>query len=464
LTSQAFFVLALPCSLILYYWLFRTPRAKTWFLCISSLVLYALGGWQYLLILVGLSLATYWMALWKRPMLGIVLNLLALILFKYWNFGAGTLNGMLEAIRGTSILPYLSIGLPLGISFYVFKHIGYLLETRQAHYPPCRDFTTFLTYSAFFPQIPAGPISDFQHTSSQFPNLPDGLSPAAAYEGILRISMGLAKKILIANTISTGLASQNLLDLHGSLPAWFMVIAYACELYFDFSGYSDIALGVARFFGVNFPINFNNPYLAITASQFWERWHISLSSWFRYYLFSPISRILLKKNLIGNKDAIQVQANLLTMALIGLWHGAAWTFILWGGYHGVLLSLDGLLRRYGRIKFPLLIRRAFLLFAVLVGWAIFMSPDLGSMSHLLGQMFGFGGIGSVEDLRSLGQGPLAISVLAGIVTAFSGIAESSDVHNRFPGSNRWAPVAWGVLAALAILRMGTHIDFLYMQF
>jgi alginate O-acetyltransferase complex protein AlgI len=211
--------------------------------------------------------------------------------------------------------------LPLGISFYVFKHIGYLLDVRQNSYPASDDLLSFVTFAAFFPQITAGPLSGYQETATQFRTLPGTLSTDRFYSGVVYICVGLFKKLLIADPLAvvlkTALFSQPA-NGTGVLWAWFTILAYALQLYFDFTSYTDIALGIGIWFGVSLPPNFSDPYLATNPRQFWQRWHMSLSNWFRLYFFSPVSRWLLKRWGSGHSERAQYSANILTMTLIGL--------------------------------------------------------------------------------------------------------------------------------------------------
>jgi alginate O-acetyltransferase complex protein AlgI len=358
------------------------------------------------------------------------------------------------------VIPLARIALPLGISFFTFKHIGYLLDIAKKRYEPTSDFLLFSTYSAFFPQISAGPISNFSDTGKQLANLPEKMNRQQIFEGIAYLSMGLAKKALIADSLGRFLMESQAAPgaIIGFFPAWYVVASYAMQLYFDFSGYTDIALGIARLFGVNLPENFNNPYLASGPSQFWERWHISLSVWFRQYLFSPLSRTLLQKWGSNRKDEAQYVSNLVTMALVGLWHGASFTFILWGIYHALLINIYSGWKRY---EFGLyaLARRGLFLLALAYSWAVFMSPDFNYLGTLTANLFGFGGLGTVT-LFTAGNTPI---LLIALLLAFSGRAEARNMSALSP-KNNLTPLLWGTLAALSLLFLANESQFLYVQF
>jgi alginate O-acetyltransferase complex protein AlgI len=452
--SYLFLLLFLPVTLGLYWLACRTARAKLVLLCAVSLLFYALGGLVFLPLLVGLSLATYGLARIQRTTLGVILNLGALLLFKYWNFGAENVNALTHSISLPAFAPLLMLALPLGLSFYTFRHIGYLLDVRGNRYLPTSDFLAFLTFSAFYPQISAGPISSFEDTGTQLRNLPARLSGEAAQTGLLHISLGLIKKLLIADTLANALSGgMNTGD--GVLWAWTTVVLYALQLYFDFSGYTDLVLGVSYLFGVALPPNFNNPYLATSPSQFWTRWHMSLSNWFRFYLFLPLSRTLLRRWGMARKEAAQYASNFITMGLIGLWHGAGWGFVLWGLYHGLMLNLYAW-ANHRRIRLE---GHVLLLLIVLLGWALFLSPDLGYAANLFRSLFGLNGLGEFDKLSSIyNTSTLLVASIAVLLTA-SGRVEAANL----PTDRRYAWV-FGALAALALLHLSGAARFIYVQF
>jgi alginate O-acetyltransferase complex protein AlgI len=463
ITSYNFWLLFLPILLLIYWLVFRKPRQKLWFLCIASYLFYALADIRFLPILLILSLLTFWIGRWgKYYWIGIVLNLGALLVYKYWDFGIQNIYNLLAALGGPIPLPVLRLALPLGISFYVFKHIGYLVDMRQKLYPPASDFLVFTTFSAFFPQISAGPISSFQQTGEQLASLPTRLSTDFAYQGVLHISIGLAKKLLIADVLSSALQTQ-LFTANansGMLWGWLSVVIFAIQLYFDFSGYTDIVLGVGYLLGVTLPPNFNNPYLAKNPRDFWQRWHISLSNWFRFYLFTPLSRGLLRRWGLARSRPAQYTANLVTMGLVGFWHGANWGYLLWGLYHGMLLNVTAAGQR-ARFSLPALVSRALFLLALLIGWALFLSPDFAFAQNLLGNMAGLHGIGDPQLLlESYPPYILAILLLALSIT-LSGMAEAASLP---PIKNPVYLFCFGVVLVLCLLRIDQAREFLYAQF
>jgi alginate O-acetyltransferase complex protein AlgI len=463
--GYAFLLLFLPISLALYWLIVRQPVYKLWFLCIISYLFYAFGGIEFIPLLLGLSLATFLLAQWNRAGWAIALNLAALGVFKYWNFGADNLNALGEIVGLSDGIPLMDLALPLGISFYVFKHVGYLIDVRNGRYPATRDFLAFTTYSAFFPQISAGPISSFDDTGAQLRNLTTSLNSNQAYQGMIHISMGLAKKLLIADALASALQT-GLYDSatagSGFMWAWLSVAVYALQLYFDFSGYTDTVLGVGYLFGITLPPNFNNPYLADNPSQFWQRWHMSLSLWFRLYLFTPISRNLIRRWGMRRVQVAQYAANMITMLLIGLWHGAGWGFILWGGFHGLLLNAYAWVnRRKLGVAIPYLGQAVFIV-AVLIGWALFLSPDLTFAGDLFKNMTGLNGIGSLNQIKNLYNGDTMLIFLVAASITLSGMTEAANLPKiRRP---EYA-FLFGVLAVLSILHIGeSAVEFVYVQF
>jgi alginate O-acetyltransferase complex protein AlgI len=461
--SHLFILIFLPVTLLLYYWLFKSPRSKMFFLLAASLLFYAAAGWEFAFLLAGISALTYLAGRkgWYIP--GILLNLGTLALFKYLDFGIETFNQLMNAAGLGFTAHLLQWGLPLGISFYVFRHIGYLLDVKAERYPATQEIWSFLTFSFYFPQISAGPMSSYKDIAGQLSSLPERLENDRAASGLIYLSYGLAKKVLIADQISLLLRSTINTEgnFPGLIPAWYILIAYAIQLYFDFSGYTDMALGVSTLLGISLPANFNNPYLAQDISEFWKRWHISLSTWFRYYLFSPLSRSLLKKWGPSRREWAQYAANLFTMSLIGLWHGAGWGYLLWGIYHGLLLNLNGWWKRSNR-QIPGWISRPVLLISILLGWALFMSPSLAYFRYMLAGLSGLHGLGAPELLNKLWQHNATMPLLAAIVLIFSGFPEAASLEQR--GHARWQLWVWGILAALSLLAIQQGSDFLYVQF
>ncbi len=314
----------------------------------------------------------------------IITNLGLLGFFKYFNFGVENINALSDLIG----IPWLRLDLvfrvtlPLGISFYTFQSMSYTIDVYRGHAAALRGFVDFACYVSMFPQLVAGPIIRFSEVADQLISRSHTVEKFA--RGAAFFAMGFAKKILLANPcgkIADVAFEAGALEI---VDAWYGVLAYAFQIYFDFSGYSDMAIGLGLMLGFMFPKNFNSPYLAESITDFWHRWHISLSSWLRDYLYIALG---------GNrKGRVRTYVNLaLVMLLGGLWHGAAWNFVVWGAIHGVLLALErmrGKASAYGRLPRPARIAVTFII--VLIAWVFFRAPDVGSAFRYLGAMFGIG--------------------------------------------------------------------------
>lgn len=417
-SSHLFLFYFLPAALLLYYLVPR--RGKHLLLAIVS---YAFYGWTNPLFM-GLMLFStavdYFCGLmlayngfrWSGPInslergcprsrfqraalvSSLASNLCLLGFFKYFNFGVENLNWVADALN----LPWLrldlafKVTLPLGISFYTFQSMSYAIDVYRGDARPMKNFIDFACYVSMFPQLVAGPIIRFQDVADQF------ISRAYTFEkfsrGVAFMSLGLAKKILLANPCGKVADVVFGAGSVGAADAWYGVIAYAFQIYFDFSGYSDMAIGMGLMLGFVFAKNFDSPYKSKSITEFWRRWHLSLSTWLRDNLYFPLG---------GNrKGAVRTYINLaLVMLLGGLWHGAAWNFIIWGGIHGFFLAFERALGKQSLYhRLPGFMRVAITFLIVLVSWVFFRSPDLASAAHFL-KCMAFAGAAS-ENASLLG--------------------------------------------------------------
>jgi alginate O-acetyltransferase complex protein AlgI len=462
--SQQFLLLFLPIFLLIYWIGFKKPRGKLWLIFFINYFFYAINELKYLPLLIILSVATFWLARSEHTRLGILINIIPFLVLKYWGLIVPTLDQISNSLNIS--IPLLSddISLPLGFSYYLFKHVGYLIDVRNKSIKSTGNIIAFATYSAFFPQISAGPISNFQDTGEKLSVLPNHLSEDNIYNGLLHLSMGLAKKVLIANVLSDALGSGIYSFGEGSgglIQAWIYILIFSMQLYFDFSGYTDIVIGVGYLIGIKLPINFNNPYLAKNPQDFWERWHITLSMWVRVYIFLPLSRSFIRRFKRTYSKYAQYISNIITMVLVGAWHGVGWGFILWGFYHGVLLNINAWAARK---KFPLQgtgIYRIVFIFAVFFGWAIFLSPNLDGLIKIVSDMFGFGGIGSVSALIPLFSSKSGLTFIISLLIAFSGFAEAKNLPRLMRPRLLFL---FGVMLVLSIITMGESTDFIYVAF
>ena len=383
-SNLIFLYLFLPVCLIAYFFC-PGIRAKNAVLILFSLIFYAWGEPVYLLLMIASAAVNWYFGLLierRRKkiflILALVLDLGCLAVFKYAGFFVENLN----AVFGASI-PVPQIALPIGISFYTFQALSYTVDVWRGDVPAQRSFAKLLLYISLFPQLIAGPIVRYSDVAAQIDDRQ--FDASEAFYGATRFCIGLAKKVLLAD--AAGKVASQILD--GSLAsnttvaAWLGILLYTFEIYFDFSGYSDMAIGMAKLFGFDFDANFDHPYLSASLTEFWRRWHISLGRWFRDYVYIPLggSRVSTPK---------RIRNLLIVWILTGLWHGASWTFVVWGLYHGILLLLEKYPLKGILAKTPSPIRHILTLLAVIVGWVLFFSPDFSSAIFYLGRMFGAG--------------------------------------------------------------------------
>ena len=386
-SSLIFLFLFLPTCLLLYFCC-RSLSAKNIVLVLFSLVFYAWGEPVYVLLLVGSAAFNYavGLAMGKREDPGrrkalltaaVAVNLASLAVFKY----AGLLVGTFVQVTGLAI-PVPQISLPIGISFFTFQAMSYVIDVYRRDVKVQRSYLKFLMYISMFPQLIAGPIVRYADIEVQMEDR--RTTREDLFYGLIRFATGLAKKILIADH-AFGVCSRLLDGALGNatvVGTWLGVIMFTFQIYFDFSGYSDMAIGLGRIFGFRFHENFNLPYTAVSITDFWRRWHISLSTFFRDYVYIPLG---------GNRKH-QLLNLLVVWGLTGLWHGASWNFLLWGLYFFVLLAVEKPMLKSLK-KLPKLLRRMGTMFLVIIGWTIFYFTDFGRLGQAFATMFGFGGAG-----------------------------------------------------------------------
>lgn len=395
-SSLIFLYLFLPACLIAYFCLPKMS-AKNVVLVLFSLVFYAWGEPSYVFLLLASASFNYAIGRWLGRMeapggrkalltLTVAVNLLSLGVFKY----AGLLVQTFDQLTGLQV-PVPQIALPVGISFYTFQAMSYVIDLYRGQVKVQKSWLKFLVYISMFPQLIAGPIVRYADIEAQMDTRKT--TGEDAFYGLIRFSTGLAKKILIADH-AYNVASQMLDGALGSatvVGTWLGVIMFTFQLYFDFSGYSDMAIGLGRIFGFKFLENFNLPYMATSITDFWRRWHISLSTFFRDYVYIPLG---------GNRKHRMLNL-LITWGLTGLWHGASWNFLLWGLYFFALLVMEKpMLKKLRRV--PKILRRLGTMLLVILGWTIFYFTDFGRLGQALAAMFGFAGGGfSTYQVRVL---------------------------------------------------------------
>ena len=388
-SSIIFLYLFLPAVIALYF--FSPKKSRNLILLISSLFFYAWGEGFYILVMIasilinytgGIMINRYRKLLSGRVYLTVVicLNLFILSSFKYTNFIVNNLNCLFSIINIPPII-IAPVHLPIGISFFTFQAISYVVDVYRKESFVQRNFINLGLYISFFPQLIAGPIIRYHNISKQITER--FITREDFAYGVRRFLFGFAKKVLIANPL--GLAADKVFGLPSTeltTPlAWLGAVCYTLQIYYDFSGYSDMAIGLGRMFGFRFQENFNYPYISGSIREFWRRWHISLSEWFRDYLYIPLG---------GNRiSSIRTHLNLfIVFFLCGLWHGASWNFVLWGLFHGLFLSIE---RFWGGFRFNVLwlpIRHVYTLLVIITGWVIFRTENLTEATAFLGAMFG----------------------------------------------------------------------------
>lgn len=388
--SLVFLYLFLPLVLLAYY---LSPRRwRNGLLLAASLVFY---GWGEPAFLPVILLSAFMNYVFGRliekhrdrlgrarllAVLAVVLDLLLLVVFKYTGFLADSLAALFP---GLDIVAPV-IPLPLGISFYTFQVVAYVIDVYRRQVAPQKSFIQFATFMSFFPQLIAGPIVRYQDVRDQLSARKETLDRFAA--GIRLLGVGLCKKVLVANPMGLLWETVKVSDC-GALGAWAGAAAFAFQIYFDFSGYSDMARGLGRLFGFELPENFRYPYTAVSVTDFWRRWHITLSGWFRDYVYIPLGG--------SRRGKGRTICNLLVVwALTGLWHGASWNFLLWGLYYFVLLAAEKLF--VGRLLAgcPVVLARVYTLAAVAFGWVLFAFTDFAAMGDYIARMFGGAGSGA----------------------------------------------------------------------
>ncbi len=455
--SQVFIVFFLPLVLGLYYACAANRTARQTVVVVASIGFYAWWDVRFVPLLAGLTVANWliaqWFGVWRRgwiPLLGVGVNLLALAVFKYADFLRGTVFGVL----GVSWQPWHLI-LPLGISFFAFQKISYLIDLRRGD-RHIYGFLDFCMFVSFFPQLIAGPLVRHNEIIHQFaadprrPEVWENLS-----RGFILFLIGVTKKVALADTLAmpADILFHQAQTVSLSLAeAWTAAAAYTLQIFFDFSGYSDMAIGLALMFGLRLPFNFNAPYRAVSVRDFWRRWHMTLSRFLRDYLYIPLG---------GNRgSAVRQAINVIaTMLLGGLWHGANWTFVAWGGLHGVALAVNHVWAARG-FRLPAAVAWLLTLLFVMASWVLFRSADFRHAGDVLISMTGWHGIGRLALDREF-----VIALCLGAAVALLG-PTSQEAALTWLRPRPWLAVPAGVLLTYLLLLIGGRLPnvFIYFQF
>ncbi len=378
-------------------------------------------------------------------------NLLILVTFKYYDFLAGSLN----AVTGWNI-PLLGVSMPIGISFYTFQTMSYTIDVYRKDAPVQRNIVTFGTFVTLFPQLIAGPIIQYKSVAEQLQCRREDLEKFVS--GIQRFCVGLAKKVLLANAVGKlwdVFLATNTAELT-VLGGWLGLMAYAFQIYFDFSGYSDMAIGLGRMFGFEFIENFNYPYISKSVVEFWKRWHISLTNWFREYVYFPLG---------GNRVSKPkwIRNILVVWLLTGIWHGAGWNFLLWGLYYALFMLGERLFWGKGLAKLPAPVQHLYAMIVVLVGWGLFAIEDMGQLGRYL--LVCFGG-GSLVDAFTLYQLWSYLPLL--VILVFAALPVGRKLYLRLPEKVQSVATPVLVLVSLVLctasLVDASYNPFLYFRF
>jgi alginate O-acetyltransferase complex protein AlgI len=477
-TEPSFLLLFLPLVLALYY---ATPSGgRNHVLALASLAFYAIGEWAFLPWFMCSTAVSYVVAIlcdrWRgQPrarvvlVLGIVTDLGLLVIFKYAGFLAENLSSLLTAV-GLHALPVPTIALPLGISFFTFHKISYKVDVARGVAIVRKNPLDLLLYITLFPQLIAGPIVRYHDIAEELEVRQQRLDLFAA--GVRRFILGMAKKMLIANAVAlcaTRVFALPSEQLSGSL-AWLGIACYTIQIYADFSGYSDMAIGLALMFGFHFPENFRYPYVATSITEFWRRWHISLSSWFRDYLYIPLG---------GNRVSPgRTYANLMIVfVLCGFWHGASWNFLIWGIFHGGLQIVERLGVGALLLRLPRVLRHVYTMVLVMIGWVFFRADTLTQALAFLRSMFGFGPAPGFElTPAQLLTNDVAAALVIGTLISMPLLPWISGAITRYVDDHKAAHVdfasrLFALVALLAILFVGatemagsSYNPFIYFRF
>ena len=462
-SSFTFLFIFLPLVLLTYF-LAKKRQLRNIVLLVFSLIFYAWGEPVYVLLMLLSIIVNYFIALKierrkrgkkKWMIIDVIFNLGVIGFFKYGNFIIQNINGIFHSNIGE-----MNLALPIGISFYTFQVLSYVIDVYRKTVPAQKSMVNLGMYVTLFPQLIAGPIVRYETVAEEIENRKENFSEVV--EGLKRFFIGLGKKVLIANQmalIADTIYGGDLANT-GTVSLWLAAISYTLQIYFDFSGYSDMAIGLGRMFGFHFLENFNYPYIAKSITDFWRRWHISLSTWFRDYVYIPLG---------GNRvSTLKWLRNILVVWLLtGLWHGASWNFILWGVYYGVILIIEKVF--LGRIieKLPKVLQHIYALFFIIIGWVIFRVEDFSQMGIVLQKMFTWQASSIIDNIilnfDIFSSLPYILIGIIGSMPLWTKVREKRKQTNSYLiVSNLWS---FGIfMLSICFLLVATYNPFIYFRF
>lgn len=458
-SSTLFLLYFLPAFLVCYT--LSPKRLKNYTILLFSLVFYAWGAPKFIFLLVGSTILDFYIVQTlhrtnrgrtKKLLLtsSIVMNVGLLVYFKYANFFIENVNELLTTV-GISSISWTTVLLPIGISFYTFQTLTYSIDVYRGVHKPLNKLTDYLLYIMSFPQMIAGPIVRFNSIADDIISRDENYR--TKIHGFVQFCLGLSKKVLIANVMAEQadlILNQPIAELNAGA-VWIGMLAYTFQIYFDFSGYSDMAIGLGRMMGFTFPENFNSPYIAKNISEFWRRWHITLGSWMRDYLYIPLG---------GNRAGkLRVYLNLWLVFLIsGLWHGASWNFVIWGAFHGVFLILDRLFLINWLNKLGAWPSRLITFFVVIIGWVFFRIEAFSDATLAIQKMFDF-----TQISTNISTTPLFFStaIVASFFAVFSAFEKGKQIENYlYNGTFLSNKTYGGIIVFLALLSLLVCISIL----
>jgi alginate O-acetyltransferase complex protein AlgI len=459
-SSITFLVYFLPVFLLIYH--LAPDRLKNGVILLSSILFYAWGGPKFILVILGTTFLDFYLvramhdqktqaAKRKFLVLSVCLNVGLLFYFKYCNFFIENINGLF----GTEI-SWLKVVLPIGISFYTFESLTYVVDVYRGVHKPLRNVWHYQTYILLFPKLIAGPIVRYHDIADQITDRARNYTAEMKLSGFITFCLGLAKKTVLANTL--GMQADAVFGLPAdqvdTATAWIGAIAYTFQIYFDFSGYSDMAIGLGKIMGFRLPENFNNPYVSGSITEFWRRWHITLGAWMKNYLYIPLG---------GNKVSdLRLYRNLIIVFLLsGLWHGASWNFVLWGAYHGVFLVMERLFLLNVYKKIGKLISIPLTFVVVVTGWVLFRNEDIDHALQMIRQMYAL----EFFHARFAVNNDFAfMALLAALISFFTLIPGMKAFQEKLYGEDfairrKWALVVSGTVLFYVSLSFISALDF-----
>ncbi|MBK7309723.1 MAG: MBOAT family protein [Sphingobacteriaceae bacterium] len=466
--SITFLIYVLPLFLLAYH--IVPHKYKNGFILAFSIFFYSWGGPKFIFAILATTFIDFFLVnamhnakkkgdKKKFLILSLSINLGLLFYFKYCNFFVDNFNSVL----GLDI-HFAKIILPIGISFYTFESLTYVVDVYRGIHKPLKSFWHYQTYILLFPKLIAGPIVRYHDIADQITNREKNYTPEAKLSGFLIFSIGLAKKVIIANTL--GMQADAVFNLPvaqlDTAAAWVGAIAYTFQIYFDFSGYSDMAIGLCKIMGFRIPENFNNPYISTSITDFWRRWHITLGAWMKNYLYIPLG---------GNKGSnTKLYRNLFIVFLLsGLWHGASWNFVLWGAYHGLFLVLERLFLGNVFEKLGKFISIPLTFMIVVTGWVLFRNDDLSYAFSVIKQMYSFN---FMDGKFAMNNDFMAMAVIALLISWFAitnkTLAMQQSLYGeKFSNNGKWMVVLSSIVlfyVSLSYISALNFNPFIYFRF